>query len=82
MTATVTAPDVVFAWTWPSINSQLLEVALERSRDGVSWSRFSPLMGEATTSYTYTPLPGFWQYRITVMTPAGRIAYGEPVTPA
>jgi hypothetical protein len=81
LTATTVGPDVVFAWAWSSADNQQLEVALERSLDGASWHRFSPFMRETTTSYTYTPPAGNWQYRIAVMSPAGRTAYGDPVTP-
>jgi hypothetical protein len=74
--------QVFFAWTWPAGDRAALEVALERSLDGVSWQRFSPLFDETTTSYVSTaPNAGPMQYRIVVANSAGRKAFGDPTTP-
>jgi hypothetical protein len=83
LAAAQVATQVFFAWTWPAGDHATLEVALERSLDGVSWHRFSPLFGETTSSYVSTPPgPGPLQYRVVVVNPAGRKAFGDPITPA
>jgi hypothetical protein len=79
--ATAAGAQVIFAWTWPAGGHTGLEVALERSTDGVRWHRFTPVLGGATGSYVYTPpAAANLQYRITVLTSGGRKASGDPVT--
>jgi hypothetical protein len=82
LAAAQVATQVFFAWTWPAGDHAALEVALERSLDGVSWHRFSPLFGATTSSYVSTP-PGAGplQYRVVVVNAAGRKAFGDPITP-
>jgi hypothetical protein len=81
LAATVVGPQVVFAWTWPAGDHRGLEVALERSVDGTSWHRFSPVLSDTATSYVFTPAsPAPAQYRIAVMSVSGRKTFGAPVT--
>jgi hypothetical protein len=83
LAAAQVAAQVFFAWTWPAGDHAGLEVALERSLDGVSWHRFSPLFGGTTTSYVSTPPDtGPLRYRVVVVSTAGRKAFGDPITPA
>jgi hypothetical protein len=81
LTAAAVGPQVVFAWTWPAGDHAGLEVAIERSVDGLSWRRLSPVLGDAATSYVFTATSAASaQYRIAVMSISGRKAFGVPVT--
>jgi hypothetical protein len=81
LAATRAGSQVVFAWTWPAGDREGLEVALERSVDGIVWHRFSKVLGGEQVSYIYTlRAAANQQYRIAVMTAGGRSAFGEPIT--
>lgn len=76
------ASELTFKWLWPpttSTSSTSYNVALERSSDGESWVRVSPLLPEAAIDYKHRQYPGSWQYRLRVMSPDGRSAFSNIV---
>lgn len=72
------APSLSFTWTWPA--GLTYSVALERSPDGVTWQRVSPVLPETAAAYGYTQPAGSWNYRLSVMSPDGRIVQSNTVT--
>ena len=79
LAVTGAAPNLVFTWSWPP--GPTYNVALERSSDGTSWERVSPLLAETVTTHAYSQPAGSWQYRLRVMSPDRRTAYSNTVSP-
>ena len=73
------SPAPTFGWSWPS--GPRHTVALQRSPDGLRWTRVSPLLAESVTGHAYSPPTGSWQYRLLVMSPDGRTAPSNVVAP-
>jgi hypothetical protein len=67
-----------FQWTWPGAENTPLVV--ERSADGNTWQRISPLLGTTHTSFeaakTATPM----RYRLNLRTPAQQLVVSNVVT--
>jgi hypothetical protein len=72
-------PSLTFSWTWPP--GPKYTVALQRSADGRTWTRISPLLAASVTSHAHSATSGAWRYRLLVMSPDGRTSPGNIVEP-
>jgi hypothetical protein len=78
----LTSMDLMFSWSWPVSSDPTYNVAIEKSIDGTEWKQASRPLPETATSYTYTQsAAGDWKYRLRIMSPDGRTAYTNTVTP-
>lgn len=77
LTVTTDGDDRIFDWSWTQ--EAAAGTALERSSDGETWTRISPLFDERTTSFRHRPASGIWQYRLEASCPDGRRAHSNVV---
>ena len=75
----ITSPGTInFSWSWPS--SSGFEVALERSSDGSTWRRVSPLLDSLRTDHSYANPGPAASYRLRVYSLDGRQAHSNTIT--
>jgi hypothetical protein len=67
-----------FQWTWPG--TQKTPLVLERSADGITWERISPLIGTAQLSFEIAKPAGVRHYRANLKTSAAQPVVSNVVT--